>query len=116
LVDDGAGLLERLASKQKPVIIDEVGTSKVRYNDQNFDFARSQEIFRNENHSYKNLWLRRLAQFIKKQDIIKGMIYFNIDYTAGLNYEIPNEADRAVIDLTIPRYYSGVNTLIESSE
>jgi hypothetical protein len=106
LVDDGAGLLERLVSKQKPVIIDEVGTSKVRYSNESFDFNRSQEMFRNENHNYKNLWLRRLAQFIKNQDMIKGMVYFNIDYTAGLNYEIPNEADRAVIDLTIPRYYS----------
>jgi hypothetical protein len=97
--------LERLASKQKPVFIDEVGTTKVRY-DGVFDFARSQEVFWNEHHTHKNHRLWRLAQFAKHYDMIKGMIYFNIDYTAGLNYELVNEADRAIIDRTIPRYYS----------
>jgi beta-mannanase len=82
LIDDGAGLLERLQAKKKPVFIDEVGTTKVRYNDQPYEFVRSQEVFWNDNKARKNLRLRRLKEFMDEQPWIKGMIYFNIDYTA----------------------------------
>ena len=87
----------------KPIIIDEVWTTAVRY-DWNYNFLKSKKTYDKE-YSKKNERLHQLNEFIKTNPEILWMIYFNTDYTNWLTKRIPWEADRSIINLKNDKIY-----------
>ncbi|MEI7478119.1 MAG: glycosyl hydrolase [bacterium] len=71
--------LSRIKKFQKPLFIDEVGTTAVRYNEK-YNQAKSQAVFANETKR-KDDWLDSLRLFLINEPQIVGTIYFNVDLT-----------------------------------
>ncbi|HKL43926.1 MAG TPA: hypothetical protein VJ892_01460, partial [Candidatus Absconditabacterales bacterium] len=109
LNDKSRNTLKRLKALNKPIFIDEVATTAVRYNG-SYNKEKSQEVYR-ENEDLKNKRLVSLKDFMIKNPEILGMIYFNIDYTYGLNFRMIGEADWAIINLNNDKFYTGTNEL-----
>lgn len=103
LNDKNRNTLTRLKSLNKPIIIDEVWTTAVRY-DWNYNFLKSKKTYDKE-YSKKNERLHQLNEFIKTNPEILWMIYFNTDYTNWLTKRIPWEADRSIINLKNDKIY-----------
>lgn len=101
--------LKRLKSFKKPIFIDEVATTAVRYS-----WAYNQELsiqsYKND-YALKNQRLLSLKDFMLKTPEILGMIYFNIDYTYWLTHWMIWEADRAIINLNSNKFYSATYDL-----
>ena len=115
LIDDRARIFERIKSKNKPIIIDEVATTKVYYIDQAYHPDRSRDAYLYASDTMKNHRLRDLAHLIAQYPDIIAMIYFNKDYTQWLQYPRINEADRAIVDLSLDKHFDGVYDLVELS-
>ncbi|HOG15332.1 MAG TPA: hypothetical protein PK674_01970 [Candidatus Absconditabacterales bacterium] len=96
--------LKRLKSFKKPIFIDEVATTAVRYPGA-YNQELSRQSYRND-YDLKNQRLVSLKDFMLKTPEILGMIYFNIDYTYGLTHWMIGEADRAIINLNSNKFYS----------
>lgn len=109
LNDQNWNTLERLKTFNKPIFIDEVATTAVRYN-WAYNKETSQKIYR-ENEDLKNKRLISLKDFMIQNPEILGMIYFNIDYTYWLNFRMIGEADWAIINLNNDKFYTGTNEL-----
>lgn len=106
----------RLLDQQKPIIIDEVGTTSVRYA---WSYNRNQSIQYYELDLWitrKNQRLIQLANRAKSKPELVALNYFNVDRTMGLAWENEWEADRSVIDLDHDRYYSGMMSLYQWSD
>lgn len=102
-----------MLTKQKPLFVDEVGTTAIRYDEQ-FSRAKSQEMITRANQS-KNEWLRDLADFVDQHSEIVGMNYFNIDYTNGLRDRSMGEADRKMIDPEKGILYQGAQNILDKN-
>jgi len=109
LNDQNWNTLERLKTFNKPIFIDEVATTAVRYN-WSYNNKKSQKAYR-ENEELKNKRLVSLKDFMIQNPEILGMIYFNIDYTYWLNFRMIGEADWAIINLNNDKFYTGTNEL-----
>lgn len=70
---------ERIISYDKPIYIDEVGTTAVYY-DEYFNRKKSQYSYRT-NTRLKSKRLSELADLVDNTPQIIGMNYFNVDYT-----------------------------------
>lgn len=92
---DEAGLLTRLKQRNKPIIIDELGSTAV-----NFQWEWSQtkttEVFTYE-RVHKDRRLRQLRTLLNTHPQIRAVVYFNIDATAGATKQVLWQADRSVI-------------------
>jgi hypothetical protein len=109
---DGAWLLGRLQEKWKPLIIDEVWTTAVFY-DGGYNRERSVQTYGQTEGVAKNQRLRELAYLARTMPQLVGLVYFNVDYTYGLTYEIPNEADWLIVSRWEKRYLlDGVQSLL----
>jgi hypothetical protein len=53
------------------------------------------------------------AHLIAQYPEIVAMIYFNKDYTQGLQYSMVNEADRAIVDPVTGKRFDGIYDLVE---
>lgn len=104
LNDKNRDTLKRLKSFNKPIFIDEVATTAVRYN-WSYNKQNSQELYKTESE-LKNKWLVSLKNFMLKNPEILGMVYFNIDYTHWLNYRMIWEADWSIINLNNNKFYT----------
>lgn len=51
-----------------------------------------------------------------KENQFMGAVYFNVDYTNGLTLPLVGEADRAIINTTIGKFYDGFWDLYSSSK
>ena len=71
--------LDRLKTFNKPLFLDEVGTTAVRYDEQ-YNQQKSIEVFQNEMWR-KNARLDSLKSFLENESSIIGTIYFNVDLT-----------------------------------
>ncbi len=109
LNDKNRNTLDRLKSFDKPIFIDEVATTAVYYK-WSYNKKTSKKIYQ-ENSELKNKRLVSLKNFMLDNPEILGMIYFNIDYTYGLNHRLIWEADRAIINLNNDKFYTGTNEL-----
>lgn len=96
LFDPNWKTYERIQKLWKPIIIDEVATTSVWY-EWNYNFEKSRAEYLNHNER-KDLWLSQLRDFLVKHPEIVAAVYFNIDYTHGLNLKIIWEADWAIIE------------------
>jgi len=109
LNDTNRDTLTRLRSFNKPIFIDEVWTTAVRYT-WSYSQAKSQESYQND-YENKNFWLTQLKDFMNNNPEIIGMTYFNVDYTNWLTNRIWWEADRSIINLNNWKFYEWVYEL-----
>ena len=77
----------RLEKFNKPIVIDEVATTAVRYT-ATYNPQRSKKAYTTHNNK-KNQRLGQLHRFIQQHPRIAATIYFNVDYTKGLSVPIP---------------------------
>jgi hypothetical protein len=99
--------LERIKRLQKPLFIDEVGTTSIRYDDAYSQEASQLRFGQRASIARKNIWLGQLRDMLLNEKNIIGAIYFNVDLTYGLsNWQI-GEADRSIIDPSTNMIYSG---------
>ncbi|MDD3262960.1 MAG: glycosyl hydrolase [Candidatus Absconditabacteria bacterium] len=110
----GRNPLQRIKSFNKPIMIDEVATTAVWYEEE-FDYNISKQIYKT-NYKAKNTWLRQLQTLLRREQSIIGTVYFNVDYTKGLSNRLIGEADRSVIDLDTKKVYNTIFTLLKNSD
>jgi len=103
LFDKSRKTYDRIKAFKKPIIIDEVATTSVRYKG-NYDFQKSRDEYLNHNER-KDAWIHQLWEFIIKHPEIVATIYFNTDYTNGLNFRVTWEADWAIVDIENNKIY-----------
>jgi hypothetical protein len=102
---------DRLKALGKPLIIDEVGTTAVRYSER-YNAERSRVAYLNDTEK-KEARLELLKSFLEQHTEILGAIYFNVDYTAGLQFPTVGEADRAIVDTGQGKRYQGFFSLYQ---
>lgn len=103
LNDSSRNTLSRLKSFNKPIFIDEVWTTAVRY-DWAYSFIKSKLAYETD-YDKKNEWLYQLNTFIKENPEIIWMTYFNTDFTNWMTKRTPGEADRSIINLENNKIY-----------
>jgi hypothetical protein len=86
LYDKNRNTYERVKAFNKPIIIDEVATTSVRYKE-NYDFEKSRTEYLNHNER-KDYRLHQLWEFLINRPEIIATIYFNTDYTHGLSFKV----------------------------
>lgn len=98
--------LDRLKKFDKPIFVDEVGTTAVNYTGA-YNFTKSLEVYAN-NKDLKNAWLLQLRDFLLREQRIVGAIYFNVDLTNGLQNWTLWELDWSVIDFASKKFYEKI--------
>lgn len=105
---------ERLQALKKPLIIDEVGTTAVRYSEKyNAESSRTSYLHDTQR---KETWLGQLQSFLVEHSEILAAVYFNVDYTYGLQFPTVGEADRAILNPAQGKMYEGFFKLYQHSE
>lgn len=102
----GRKTLDRLKKFDKPIFVDEVGTTAVNYSGA-YNFEKSLAVYTN-NSWLKNQRLLQLKDFLLREQRIVGAIYFNVDLTNGLKNRTLGELDRSVIDFTSNKFYDKI--------
>lgn len=96
-------LLKRLERYGKPVGLDEVGTTAVRFKGQwTWEKARKSYL---ENFADKNAWIADLARFSAYSEKLSYALYFNVDATYGLSKPVHGELDWKVLSPDHPSDY-----------
>lgn len=112
--DSSRDTLKRLKSYNKPIFIDEVGTTAVWYT-WAYSQEKSQESYQNDYYN-KNIWLTSLRDFLLANPQIVWALYFNIDYTNWLQNWTAWEADWAVINLNNWKLYEWIFDIYNAQE
>lgn len=103
LYDPNWNTYERVKALGKPIIIDEVATTSVRYEwAYNFEKSRSEYLNHDER---KDNWIHQLREFLVNHPEIIATVYFNTDYTHGLSFNVIWEADRAIVNIEDNKVY-----------
>jgi len=110
----GRKTLDRLKKFNKPIFVDEVGTTAVNY-DGPYNFNKSLEVYKN-NSELKNTWLLQLKDFLLRETSIVGAIYFNVDLTNGLKNRTIGELDRSVIDPQSNKFYEKIIDVYQAGQ
>lgn len=106
----------RIVKQNKPIIIDEVGTTSVWY-DTWYNRTQSLNQYRNDSGILiKNRRLAQLSTRASSKPQLAALSYFNVDRTMWLARENPGEADRSVIDLDNGKYYTNILKLYSTSD
>lgn len=104
---------KRISSQGKPVIIDEVGTTSIRY-EWNYNRNTSIQHYQSDSgHALKNKRIEQLATRAASKSELVGLNYFNVDRTMGLERENSGETDWSAIDLERNRYYPSIMKLYQ---
>ncbi len=106
--------LDRLKTFNKPIFVDEVGTTAVNYT-WAYDFNKSLAVYQN-NSWLKNTRLLQLKSFLLRETRIAGAIYFNVDLTNGLKNRTLGELDRSVIDFVSDKFYDKILDVYEAGK
>ena len=106
--------LDRMKTFNKPIFIDEVGTTAVNY-DWAYSFQKSLDVYKTT-YDLKNTRLLQLRDFLKSEKSILGANYFNVDLTNGLQNWTLGELDRSVIDLASNKFYEWIMDVINAGE
>ena len=102
----GRKTLDRLKKFDKPIFVDEVGTTSVNYT-WAYSFNKSLDVYA-KNSELKNAWLLQLRDFLLRESRIAGAIYFNVDLTNGLKNRTIGELDWSVIDFESNKFYDKI--------
>ena len=114
LYDPNWDTYERIKSFKKPIVIDEVATTSVRYNwEYNFEKSRNEYLTHNERKDYR---IHQLREFLVNHPEISAAIYFNTDYTHWLSFKVVWEADRAIVNIDENKVYGWFHELETFSE
>lgn len=105
--------LDRMKTFNKPLFVDEVGTTAVRYDEQ-YNQQKSIQVYQAET-ARKDAWLDNLRDFLQNESLIIGSIYFNVDLTYWLTNRIVGEADRSIFDPATGKIYEGWRRLLASA-
>ena len=109
LYDKNWNTYERIKAFNKPIVIDEVATTSVRYDGSyNFDKSRNEYLNHDERKDYR---LHQLREFLVNRPEIVATLYFNTDYTHWLSFKVIWEADRAIINIDDNKVYDGFRDL-----
>lgn len=103
LYDPNWKTYERVKALGKPIVIDEVATTSVRY-DWNYDFEKSRSEYLNHDER-KDKRIHQLWEFLVNHPEIVAAVYFNTDYTHGLSFNVIWEADRAIVNIEDNKVY-----------
>jgi len=114
LYDKNRNTFERLKKFQKPIMIDEVGTSSIWYNGA-YSPQKTRDFYQAGDFSKKEEWLEQLKTFLVEHPEIWGVSYFNIDYTNGYLYNAFWEWDWAIVDFPHNRLFQGFFSLLGAS-
>ena len=114
LHDPSRQTLERIKAYNKPIIIDEVATTAVYYTGE-YNQPESIALYESDEYQYKDIWLGQLGDLLASEPTILGAVYFNVDYTFGLQKKLIGEADRSAINLDNGRYYQWIHDLLNQS-
>ena len=109
LNDTNRNTWSRLKSFNKPIFIDEVWTTAVRYS-WAYSMLKSKFAYETD-YDKKNERLIQLKDFIQQNPEIIWMSYFNTDFTNWMTKRIPWEADRAIINLENNKIYYWIYNL-----
>ncbi len=90
-----SNLIGRLYQWNKPIIIDELGTTAVKF-DGEWTQEKVTETFAN-NKEDKNTRLREWKLLFAEYPRIVGIVYFNVDLTQGATRQVLGQADRSLI-------------------
>ena len=103
LYDKNRKTYERIKALNKPIVIDEVATTSVRYQ-WTYDFEKSRNEYLNDDER-KDYRLHQLREFLVDHPEIIAISYFNTDYTHWLNFKITWEADWAIVNMEDNKVY-----------
>ena len=103
LYDPNWNTYERIKALNKPIVIDEVATTSVRY-DWSYNFNKSRNEYLNHDER-KDYWIHQLREFLVNRPEIIATIYFNTDYTHWLSFKVVWEADRAIVNIEDNKVY-----------
>lgn len=106
--------LSRLKTFNKPIFVDEVGTTAVNYT-WAYSYNKSLEVYQN-NADLKNTRLLQLRDFLLRETSIVGAIYFNVDLTNGLQNRTLGELDWSVIDFASNKFYNKILDVYEAGK
>lgn len=106
--------LSRLKTFNKPIFVDEVGTTAVNYT-WAYSYNKSLEVYQN-NTDLKNTRLLQLREFLLRETSIVGAIYFNVDLTNGLQNWTLGELDWSVIDFASNKFYNKILDVYEAGK
>ncbi len=103
LYDPNWNTYERVKALGKPVVIDEVATTSVRYEwDYNLEKSRNEYLNHDER---KDNRIHQLWEFLINHPEIVAAVYFNTDYTHGLSFNVIWEADWAIVNMEDNKVY-----------
>lgn len=105
--------LDRMKTFNKPLFVDEVGTTAVRYDEQ-YNQQKSIETYQTDARR-KDAWLDSLGEFLQNESDIIGSIYFNVDLTYWLTNRIVGEADRSIFDPATGKIYEWWKRLLNNA-
>ena len=88
-------LIGRLSQRNKPIIIDELGTTAVNF-DGEWTQDKVMESFHN-NQEAKNTWFRQWKLLFANYPKIVGIVYFNVDLTKWATTQVLGQADWSAI-------------------
>ena len=114
LYDPNWNTYERIKALNKPIVIDEVATTRVWY-EWNYSFKKSRNEYLNHDER-KDYWIHQLRDFLVNRPEIYVAIYFNADYTHGLTSKIIWEADWAIVNIDDNKVYGWFQELEAFSE
>ena len=103
LYDPNWNTYERIKALNKPIVIDEVATTSVRY-DWNYNFEKSRSEYLNHDERKDNR-IHQLREFLVNHPEIVAAVYFNTDYTHGLEFNVVWEADWAIVNMENNKVY-----------
>lgn len=110
-----ADLIQRVSQRNKPLIIDELGSTAVK-----FDGERSQARTRAQflyDRGSKTTRIRDRQTELKKHPQIKAIVYFNLDATAWATKQVLWQADRSIVMLRHARDYpAGIRFLTRQTD
>lgn len=90
-----SNLIGRLYQWNKPIIIDELGTTAVKF-DGEWSQDKVTESFKIDKES-KDIWLREWKLLFSQYPRIVGIVYFNVDLTQWATKQVLGQADRSLI-------------------
>lgn len=114
LYDKNWNTYERIKALNKPIVIDEVATTSVRY-DWSYNFNKSRNEYLNHDER-KDQRIHQLREFLVNRPEIIAAVYFNTDYTHGLSFKVVWEADWAIVNIENNKVYGWFEELEMFSE
>ncbi len=89
--DLGTTLLQR----NKPIIIDELGTTAINFTGR-WTMQKAQKSFMT-NSKDKDAWLTQWQSLLEEYPMIKAIVYFNLDSTEGMSKQVGGQAEWSMI-------------------